>query len=58
MYDFGTKRMFVDRTKSGNVGFDGTFANTYYAPLSPGSDLCASFLIPLRLNESLVAKAM
>ncbi|EAQ86431.1 hypothetical protein CHGG_07684 [Chaetomium globosum CBS 148.51] len=37
-YDFGTKRMFVDRTKSGNVGFDGTFANTYYAPLSPGSD--------------------
>jgi sucrose-6-phosphate hydrolase SacC (GH32 family) len=37
-YDFGTKRMFVDRTKSGNVGFDGTFSNTYYAPLAPGSD--------------------
>lgn len=37
-YDFGTKRMFVDRSKSGNVGFDGTFANTYYAPLAPGSD--------------------
>ncbi|KAH6856217.1 glycosyl hydrolase [Chaetomium sp. MPI-CAGE-AT-0009] len=37
-YDFGTKRMFVDRTKSGNVGFDGTFANTYYAPLAPGSN--------------------
>jgi sucrose-6-phosphate hydrolase SacC (GH32 family) len=36
-YDFGTKRMFVDRTKSGNVGFDGTFSNTYYAPLAPGS---------------------
>ncbi|KAL3484166.1 glycosyl hydrolase family protein [Aspergillus germanicus] len=37
-YDFSTKRMFVDRTKSGNVGFDGTFANTYYAPLAPGTD--------------------
>ena len=37
-YDFGDKRMFVDRTKSGNVGFDGTFSNTYYAPLVPGSD--------------------
>jgi sucrose-6-phosphate hydrolase SacC (GH32 family) len=37
-YDFGTKRMFVDRSKSGNVGFDGTFANTYFAPLAPGSD--------------------
>ncbi|KAL2784258.1 glycosyl hydrolase [Aspergillus keveii] len=36
--DFGTKRIFVDRTKSGNVGFDGTFSNTYYAPLAPGSD--------------------
>ncbi|KAL2837490.1 glycosyl hydrolase family protein [Aspergillus pseudoustus] len=37
-YDFGTKRMFVDRTRSGNVGFDGTFPNTYYAPLAPGSN--------------------
>ncbi|GFF67361.1 extracellular endo-inulinase inu2 [Aspergillus lentulus] len=37
-YEFSTKRMFVDRTKSGNVGFDGTFSNTYYAPLEPGSD--------------------
>jgi sucrose-6-phosphate hydrolase SacC (GH32 family) len=37
-YDFGTKSMFVDRTKSGNVGFDGTFSNTYYAPLAAGSD--------------------
>ncbi|KAL2834120.1 glycosyl hydrolase family protein [Aspergillus pseudoustus] len=37
-YDFSSKRMFVDRTKSGNVGFDGTFSNTYYAPLVPGSD--------------------
>ncbi|KFA80736.1 hypothetical protein S40288_10028 [Stachybotrys chartarum IBT 40288] len=37
-YDFGSKRMFVDRTRSGNVGFDGTFPNTYYAPLAPASD--------------------
>jgi len=37
-YDFGSKKMFVDRTKSGNVGFDGTFPNIYYAPLAPGSD--------------------
>jgi hypothetical protein len=29
--------MFVDRTKSVNVGFDGTFPNIYYAPLAPGS---------------------
>jgi beta-fructofuranosidase/levanase len=34
-YDFGTKRLFVDRTKSGNVGFDSTFSNVYYAPLAP-----------------------
>lgn len=37
-YDFSTKRLFVDRSKSGNVGFDGTFASTYYAPLKPASD--------------------
>ena len=37
-YDFGSKQMFVDRTKSGNIGFDGTFSNTYYAPLVAGSD--------------------
>ncbi|KAJ6062153.1 glycosyl hydrolase family protein [Penicillium canescens] len=37
-YDFSTKRLFVDRTKSGNVGFDGTFPNTYYAPLAPSTD--------------------
>lgn len=37
-YDFGTKRLFVDRTKSGNVGFDGTFSNTYYAPLTPAKN--------------------
>jgi sucrose-6-phosphate hydrolase SacC (GH32 family) len=32
-YDFGTKQLFVDRTKSGNTGFDGTFASVYRAPL-------------------------
>ncbi|PVH86428.1 carbohydrate-binding module family 38 protein [Cadophora sp. DSE1049] len=37
-YDFGTKRLFVDRTKSGDVGFDGTFSNTYYAPLVAASN--------------------
>ncbi|KAJ5421462.1 hypothetical protein N7491_009907 [Penicillium cf. griseofulvum] len=37
-YDFSTKMLFVDRTKSGNVGFDGTFSNTYSAPLAPSSD--------------------
>lgn len=37
-YDFGTRQMFIDRTRFGNVGFDGTFANTYYAPLAPASD--------------------
>ncbi|KAM3073443.1 hypothetical protein ACMFMF_006649 [Clarireedia jacksonii] len=34
-YDFATKRFFVDRTKSGNVSFDATFPNIYYAPLAP-----------------------
>jgi sucrose-6-phosphate hydrolase SacC (GH32 family) len=37
-YDFSTKRLFVDRTKSGNVGFDGTFPSTYFAPLAPSGD--------------------
>lgn len=36
-YDFSTKQMFVDRTKSGNVGFDGTFPTVYSAPLTPAS---------------------
>ncbi|KAL3481055.1 glycosyl hydrolase family protein [Aspergillus californicus] len=36
-YEFSTRRVFVDRTQSGNVGFDGTFSNTYYAPLTPSS---------------------
>lgn len=33
-YDFTTKQIFVDRSKSGNVGFDSTFPATFYAPLS------------------------
>jgi Beta-fructosidases (levanase/invertase) len=33
-YDFSTKRLFIDRTQSGNVSFDDTFADTYYAPLA------------------------
>ncbi|KAH9204205.1 glycosyl hydrolase family protein [Leptodontidium sp. 2 PMI_412] len=37
-YDFSAKTLFVDRTKSGNVGFDGTFSNTYYAPLIAASN--------------------
>ncbi|OBT51899.1 hypothetical protein VE04_07806 [Pseudogymnoascus sp. 24MN13] len=37
-YDFGTRKLFVDRTKSGNTGFDSTFADVYYAPLTPTSD--------------------
>lgn len=37
-YDFSTKRLFVDRMRSGNVGFDGTFPSTYFAPLAPSGD--------------------
>jgi sucrose-6-phosphate hydrolase SacC (GH32 family) len=37
-YDFGTKKLFVDRTKSGNTGFDGTFAGVYRAPLMATGD--------------------
>ncbi|ODQ71402.1 hypothetical protein LIPSTDRAFT_55516 [Lipomyces starkeyi NRRL Y-11557] len=37
-YEFTTERLFVDRTISGNVGFDGTFPNTYYAPLATSDD--------------------
>ncbi|KAL4863628.1 hypothetical protein BDV12DRAFT_206332 [Aspergillus spectabilis] len=32
-YDFSTKQVFVDRTKSGDTSFDSTFADVYYAPL-------------------------
>ncbi|KAF7593921.1 hypothetical protein BBP40_010623 [Aspergillus hancockii] len=37
-YDFTTKQVFIDRTKSGDVSFDNTFGSVYYAPLSPSSD--------------------
>ncbi|KAH8906870.1 glycosyl hydrolase family protein [Coniochaeta sp. PMI_546] len=37
-YDFGTKQLFVDRTKSGNTGLDGTFASVYHAPLTAGDN--------------------
>ncbi|KAK9490034.1 extracellular exo-inulinase inuE [Lipomyces doorenjongii] len=33
-YDFATKELFIDRSISGNVSFDGTFPDTYYAPLA------------------------
>lgn len=32
-YDFITEQLFVDRTKSGEVGFDESFAAVYHAPL-------------------------
>ncbi|RYP04633.1 hypothetical protein DL764_004324 [Monosporascus ibericus] len=34
-YDFTTKQLFIDRTKSGDVGFDDSFPAVYYAPLTP-----------------------
>lgn len=34
-YDFAKNELFVDRTESGEAGFDDTFANVYYAPLAP-----------------------
>lgn len=37
-YDFGTRKLFVDRTKSGNVAFDDTFASVYHAPFTATSD--------------------
>ena len=36
-YDFSTKQLFVDRTNSGDVGFDSTFPGVHYAPLMPDS---------------------
>ncbi|KAJ5103603.1 hypothetical protein N7532_004132 [Penicillium argentinense] len=35
-YDFVNKQIFIDRTKSGNVSFDTTFASVYRGPLAPG----------------------
>ncbi|KAF4203762.1 hypothetical protein CNMCM8927_008343 [Aspergillus lentulus] len=46
-YEFATQQIFVDRTRSGNVSFDATFAGTYYAPLSPGADGTVSLRILL-----------
>ncbi|KAL2814517.1 glycosyl hydrolase [Aspergillus cavernicola] len=37
-YDFATQRVFIDRTRSGDISFDDTFASIYSAPLSPSSD--------------------
>lgn len=34
-YDFSTQEVFINRTISGEVGFDDTFADTYFAPLAP-----------------------
>ena len=33
-YDFAKNELFVDRTASGESGFDDTFADVYYAPLA------------------------
>ncbi|KAL2821676.1 glycosyl hydrolase [Aspergillus granulosus] len=37
-YDFATQEVFVDRTRSGDVSFDGTFTSVYRAPLSAAAD--------------------
>lgn len=37
-YDFKTRKVFVDRTKSGDISFDKTFASVYHAPLVPNAD--------------------
>lgn len=34
-YDFVNKQIFIDRTKSGDVSFDKTFASVYRGPLTP-----------------------
>ncbi|KAI8932539.1 hypothetical protein NX059_010714 [Plenodomus lindquistii] len=34
-YDFEKQELYVNRTASGNVSFDDTFAGVYYAPLAP-----------------------
>lgn len=33
-YDLTTEQLFINRTTSGEAGFDGEFAATYYAPMS------------------------
>lgn len=37
-YNFESQKIFVDRTHSGDVTFDETFATVYHAPLVPNSD--------------------
>lgn len=37
-YNFETQQIFLDRTQSGDISFDKTFASVYHAPLSPNSD--------------------
>ncbi|KAJ5930348.1 exoinulinase InuD [Penicillium verhagenii] len=37
-YDFATKEVFIDRSKSGNVSFESTFASTYSTPLASNVD--------------------
>jgi beta-fructofuranosidase/levanase len=37
-YDFATKEIFVDRSQSGNISFDGTFPAAYYAPLAANAN--------------------
>ncbi|KAF3029601.1 hypothetical protein E8E12_000502 [Didymella heteroderae] len=37
-YDFTTKQVTVDRSKSGIIDFESTFASTFYAPLAAGKD--------------------
>ncbi|KAL4986818.1 glycosyl hydrolase [Aspergillus falconensis] len=44
-YDFSTQQVFVDRTRSGDVSFDGTFASVYSAPLAPSADGTVSLRI-------------
>lgn len=44
-YDFFTQQVFVDRTRSGEVSFDGTFASVYYAPLAPSLEGTVSLRI-------------
>ncbi|KAL6232700.1 hypothetical protein BDW75DRAFT_247043 [Aspergillus navahoensis] len=44
-YDFTHQQVFVDRTESGNVSFDSTFASVYSAPLPPSGDGTVSLRI-------------
>lgn len=37
-YNFGKHEVFIDRSQSGDVSFDDTFASTYSAPLSPSAN--------------------